>query len=93
MNGGLPAKTGVGYMAGRGRSIQISAHRYLITSPCGRDCTERHEGCHGRCERYQKWREGKERQREQERKERELYAEAWCRKREAVKDWNRRNRK
>lgn len=26
-----------------------------MTSPC-KDCTDRHDGCHGKCERYQAFR-------------------------------------
>ena len=29
------------------------------TPPCGQGCQERKVGCHGSCERYLKWAEGK----------------------------------
>ena len=43
-----------------------------IESPC-LECTERHEGCHGKCEGYKAYKAAKEQAREDERKRKDVF--------------------
>ena len=43
-----------------------------IDSPC-KDCPERHEGCHGKCDGYKAYKVAKEQEREDERKRKDVF--------------------
>ena len=43
-----------------------------IDSPC-KDCPERHEGCHGKCDGYKAYKAAKQQAREDERKRKDVF--------------------
>ena len=63
-----------------------------VSPPC-LDCEDRIVGCHAVCDTFTRWSERRKKQREESHKSIMLNSQAYFRKREAVEQYNRKNRR
>lgn len=69
----------------------IRPHLKTLVCPC-KDCSKRHEKCHGSCDQYTNWNEEQKDVKEKMWKERKLEYEADERKKAAVRKYMRRKK-